>query len=136
MSLYGNFTLKEWLALHCATKDVDDLFRKALKDNDEPMTVLALAELAKRGDADIIMRALSNATNAGHIAPESHFAIVLTNTLANLGNRYLLLGAIAKTVHKNGWPKTSAELIDLEYCSGPEQIAKFAKYLADTSSKV
>ena len=45
MSLYGSFTLKEWLALHCVTKDIDDLFRKALKDNDEPMAVLALAKL-------------------------------------------------------------------------------------------
>ena len=73
MSLYGNFTLKEWLALHCATKDIDDLFRKALRDNDEPMAVLALAELIKRGDIDLITYAIQEATDAGYFVLGSHF---------------------------------------------------------------
>ncbi len=37
----------------CATEDIDDLFRKALKDNDEPMAVLTLADPMRRGGTDL-----------------------------------------------------------------------------------
>ena len=37
MSLYGNFTLKEWSDFHCITKDIGDPFCKTLKDNNKPM---------------------------------------------------------------------------------------------------
>lgn len=111
MSLYGNFTLREWLSLHCCTNDVVDLFRKALKDNDEPMAVLALAELIKRGDTDFVMDAIREATDAGHIKPESHFAIFFTNALTSCGSRELILKRIAENIRRSGgWPKNSAEL--------------------------
>lgn len=113
MSLYGNFTLKEWLALHCVTKDIDDLFRKALKDNDEPMAVLALAELIKRGDIDLVTYAIQEATDAGYFALGSHFSTVFTNALAQYGSRDPILKRIGKNVRRKGfWPKTSAELLD------------------------
>lgn len=132
MSLYGNFTLKEWLALHCATKDVDDLFRKALKDNDEPMTVLALAELIKRGDIDLVTYALRDTVDTGCITLGSHFSTVLANALINFGDRDPILRGIAKTVRKKGWPKTPGELLDPKYLSGPEQIKKAAELLDGT----
>lgn len=122
MSLYGNFTLKEWLALHCNTKDIDDLLCKALQDNDEPMTILALAELVKRGDIDLVTYALRDAVDTGCIALGSHFLTVLTNALTSLGDRDPILRGIAKTIRIKGWPKTSEELLDLKYLSGPEQI--------------
>ena len=113
MSLYGNFTLKEWLALHCTTKDVDELFRKALKDNDEPMAVLALAELIKRGDIDIVTYAIQEATDAECFALGSHFVTVFANALTQLGNRDPILRHISKNVRRKGfWPKTAAELLD------------------------
>ena len=113
MSLYGNFTLKEWLGIHCATGYVDELFRRALKDNDEPMSVLALAELIKRGDIDLVTYAIQDATNAGHIAPGSRFSTVFTNALARCGSRDPVLRLISNNVRKIGfWPKTSVELLD------------------------
>ena len=112
MSLYRNFTLREWLALHCATKDVDMLFRKALKDNDEPMAVLALAELIRRGDTDLAIYAIQEATDAGYFELGSHFSIVFANALMQCGNRDPLLKSIGKNVHKKGsWPKTATELL-------------------------
>lgn len=113
MSLYGNFTLKEWLGIHCATGYVDELFRRALKDNDEPMSVLALAELINRGDIDLVTMAIQDATNAGHIAPGSRFSTVFTNALARCGSRDPVLRLISNNVRKIGfWPKTSVELLD------------------------
>lgn len=67
MSLYGNFTLKEWLALHCTSEDANILFRKALKDNDEPMAVLALAELTKRSDTDLVSYAIMYSRRSGDL---------------------------------------------------------------------
>lgn len=113
MSLYGNFTLKEWLSINCSTKDVNELFRKALKDNDEPMAVLALAELIKRGDIDLITYAIQEATDAGCFTLGSHFSIVFANALTQCGDRNPILGRIGKNVRKKGfWPKTAAELLD------------------------
>lgn len=133
MSLYGNFTLKEWLSLHCATEHINELFRRALKDNDEPMAVLALAELIKRGDIDIVANALRDAVDTGCIAPESHFSTVFANALTNLGKSNSILKGIARTIHDKGcWPKTSEELLDLKYLSGPEQIKKAAEFLDGT----
>jgi hypothetical protein len=113
MSLYGNFTLKEWLALHCVTKDIDDLFRKALKDNDEPMAVLALAELIKRGDIDLVTYAIKEAVDAGCFTLGSHFSTVFANALTQCGDRDPILRHISKNVRRKGfWPKTAAELLD------------------------
>ena len=113
MSLYGNFTIREWLALHCVTEDIVEHFRKALEDNDEPMTVLTLAELIKRGDIDLLTYAIQDATNAGHIAPGSHFATVFANALTRCGDRDPVLRLISKNVSKKGsWPQTAAELLD------------------------
>ena len=113
MSLYSNFTLKEWLAFHCTTKDIDDAFRKALKDNDEPMAVLALSELIKRGDTDLVTYAIQEATDEGCFAPGSHFSTVFTNALTQYGSRDPALRRISKNVRRNGfWPKTSAELFN------------------------
>ena len=113
MSLYGNFTLKEWLALHCVTKDVDNLFRKALKDNDEPMAVLALAELIKRGDTDLVTYAIQDANDAGCFTLGSHFSTVFANALTQCGDRDPILRRIGKNVRKKGfWPKTATELLD------------------------
>lgn len=113
MSLYGNFTLKEWLTLHCTTGCVDELFRRALKDNDEPMSVLALAELIKRGDTDLATYAIQDATNAGYIPPGSRFSTVFANALARCGSRDPVLRLISNNVRKIGfWPKTSVELLD------------------------
>ena len=123
MSLYGNFTVKEWLALHCATKDIDDLFRKALKDNDEPMAVLALAELIKRGDIDLVTYAIRDAVDAGYLSPDSNFSTVFANALTQCGDRDPILRRISKSVRRKGfWPKTSAELLDnadLTNCERP-----------------
>lgn len=115
MSLYGTFTLKDWLALNCITKDVDDLFRKALKDNDEPMTVLALAELIKRGDVDLVGRDIIEANNAGYLVLGSHFSTVFANALTQCGNRDPILRKIGKNFHLKGtWPKTTAELFEAD----------------------
>ena len=113
MSLYGNVTLKEWLTLHCATKDIDNLFRKALKDNDEPMAVLALAELIKRGDIDLVTYAIQEATDAGCFTLGSHFSTVFANALTQCGDRDPILRRIGKNVRRKGfWPKTATELLD------------------------
>ena len=113
MGLYSNFTLKEWLSLNCLTKDVEELFRKALRDNDEPMAVLALAELIKRGDEDLVTRAISDACEAGYLKCGSHFSAVFANALTNLGGRDPFLRRIAKGAHKKGyWPTNMLELIE------------------------
>lgn len=113
MSLYGNFTLKEWLALHCATKDIDDLFRKALKDNDEPMAVLALAELIKRGDTDLVSYAMMDAIKEEHLIDGTHFSSVIANTLTQVGSRNPILRRFGKYFNRhNAWPKTIADLLD------------------------
>ena len=123
MSLYGSFTLKEWLALHCNTKDINDLFCKALKDNDEPMAVLALAELIKRGDIDLVTYAIQEATNAGHFTLGSHFSTVFANALTQCGDRDPNLRQIGKNVRRKGfWPKTATELLkgtDYAGCERP-----------------
>lgn len=113
MSLYEKFTLKDWLALHCGPKDIDDLFRKALKDNDDPMAVLALAELIKRGDIDLVTNALQEATDNGCFVLGSHFSTVFTNALTQCGGRDPSLRRISRNVRRKGfWPKTAAELLD------------------------
>ena len=113
MSLYGNFTLKEWLALHCATKDVNELFRKALRNNDEPMAVLALAELIKRGDIDLVTYAIREAIDTGCFAIGSNFSIVFANALTQCGDRDPILKRISKNVRRKGfWPETAEELLD------------------------
>lgn len=113
MSLYSNITIKEWLTLHCVTKDVNDLFRKALKDNDEPMAVLTLAELLKRGDSDLVEEAIIEAVDTKCFASR-HFATVFTNALTNLANRDPMLNKIARAVYRKGsWPESSEELIKL-----------------------
>lgn len=110
MSLYGNFTLKEWLALHCVTKDIDSFFRKALEDHDEPMMVLALAELTKRGDTDLVSYAIFDAVEAGYITND-HFSVVLLNALSHYCMRDPILKGMAKYVRANkAWPKTTAEI--------------------------
>ena len=98
MGLYDNVTIKDWLALHCTTKDVDELFRKALYVNDEPMAVLSLAELIRRGDNDLISEAIMNSIDAGYLKI-GHFSIVLVNALANLASCYPTLAEIARVVH-------------------------------------
>ncbi|MBR3236157.1 hypothetical protein IKF92_00540 [Candidatus Saccharibacteria bacterium] len=111
MSLYSNFTLKDWLSLNLTTGDVDEFFRNALRTNDEPMAVLALAELIKRGDVDLVKFDIQEATDVGYIIPGSHFAVVFSNALVHYGNRDPLLRRINKNVQRNGsWPKTAAEL--------------------------
>lgn len=130
MSLYGNFTLKEWLAIHCTTEDVNGLFRKALKNNDSPMAVLALAELIKRGDTDLIVCAIYEAVDAGCFTSGSRFSTVFFNALAQCGNRNPALRHISKNVRKKGsWPKTAAELIEDAdaascECSTPQDAAR------------
>ena len=112
MSLYSSLSIKEWLAIHCATDEVDELFRKALKNNAQPMAVLALAELIKRGDIDLVTYAIREATDAGYITPGTHFSTVFTNALTNFGSRDPVLRRISKTVRVKGyWPKSAAELI-------------------------
>lgn len=112
MSLYGNFTLKEWLSLNCSKKDVNDIFRKALKDNDEPLAVLALAELIKRDEIYLVTNTISEATDAGCFGFRTHFVTVFTNALTQLGERNPVLRVISKNVRKKGfWPATSAELL-------------------------
>ena len=113
MSLYKNFTIREWLALHCDSKDIDDLFRKALKENDEPMAVLALAELTKRGDTDLVSCAISDATKEGHLAIGTHFSEVFANALRQIGSRDPLLKLFGKyhSVY-NAWPETMGDLLD------------------------
>lgn len=113
MSLYGSLTIKEWLALNCVTEDVKECLRKALEKNDEPMAVLALAELIKRGDIDLVTYAIQEAVDAGYFTHSSHFSTVFANALTNFGSRDPLLRRIAKSVLIKGcWPKTSEELLD------------------------
>ena len=135
MSLYGSLTIKEWLALNCVTEDVKECLRKALEKNDEPMAVLALAELIKRGDIDLVTYAIQEAVDAGYFTLGSHFSTVFANALTNFGSRDPILRGIAKTVRIEGWPKTSEELLDPKYLSGPEQIEKAADLLEGTSFK-
>lgn len=133
MSLYGSLTIREWLALNCVTEDVKECLRKALEKNDEPMAVLALAELIKRGDIDLVTYAIQEAVDAGYFTLGSHFSTVFANALTNFGSRDPLLGRVAKSVRIKGcWPKTSDELFDLEYLSGPEQVKKAAEMLDGT----
>ena len=113
MSLYSNLSIKEWLAIQCATVDVYELFRKALKKNDQPMAVLALAELIKRGDIDLVTYAIREATDAKYIIPGTHFSTVFTNALTHFGSRNPILRRISKNVRRKGfWPKTAAELLE------------------------
>lgn len=113
MSLYGNFTLKDWLSLHNTTEDLEKHFRKALKDNDAPMSVLALTELISRGDTDIVTYAIKDATDEGCFTLGSQFSIVFANALTKCGNRNPFLRRIAANARKKGyWPSTSAELFD------------------------
>lgn len=111
MSLYGNFTVKEWLALHCNTRDVDSLFRKALKDGDEPMAVLALAELVKRGDNDLVSCAINDAIEEEHLVVGTHFSTVFANALIRIGSRDPLLRRFGKYVNlHNAWPMMTDDL--------------------------
>jgi len=113
MSLYGNFTVKEWLALNCVTEDIEGLLRKALKDNDEPMAVLALAELIKRGDNDLVTYAIREAVGAGYITSDSHFSTVLTNALVRYGDRDPVLRQIGKGILREGFQfMTEKEMIE------------------------
>lgn len=140
MSLYGNFSLKEWLSLHCATKDIDDLFRKALKDNDEPMAVLALAELIKRGDTDLVSYAIKDAIREEHLTSGTHFSSVFANALMQVGSRDPMVRRFGKYFNRhNVWPRTIADLLDgttFADCERPAQnlnkrlekfLASFAK---------
>ena len=134
MSLYGNFTLKEWLALHCATKDIDDIFRKALEKNDEPMAVLALAELVKRGDSKLAACAVGDAVDAGHISLGSHFSIVFANALIRVGGRDVALKKAAKAVCGEAPRSESFEEVSIafQYLSGSDQIKEAADSIGDS----
>ena len=97
MSLYSKLTLEDWLSIHCTEEDVEDLFRKALKDNDDAMAVLALAELERRRTHkgyDILLAA----ARAGHINPKTHFSTVFANALKQFDSDSI-------------WPKL-AEFVD------------------------
>lgn len=110
---YGNFTVKEWLSLNCVTKEVYDLFRKALRGNDQPMTVLAMSELIKRGDIDLVISAISEAVDEEYIDSESSFSVVLAQSLKRFGDRTPVLRNIGKKIDLEGhWPKTAAELLE------------------------
>ncbi len=111
-SLYGNFTLREWLTLHCVTEDVYNYFRKSLKDHDEPMAVLALTELYKRGDVDLIVKAMEEATKAKSFILGSKFAIVFANALKTICDRNPNIKRINENVACIGhWPDTTMELV-------------------------
>ena len=112
MSLYSTFTLKEWLSLNCNTKDVNDLFHKALRDNDQPMTVLAMSELIKRGDINLVVDAIGEAVDEEYINSESSFANVLEQSLKRFGDRTPILKGICKEIDLKGWPRTMAELLE------------------------
>ena len=124
MSLYSTFTLKEWLSLNCVTKDIDKLFRKALRDNDEPMTVLAMNELIKRDDVDLVIDAIAEAVDEEYLVPETSFSTVLANALIRLGDRKPALRRISKKIHLEGrWPKTAAELLEGSVLANCERVA-------------
>lgn len=113
MSLYGHITLKEWLSLHCVTKDVYDLFRKALMDNDEPMAVLALAELVKRGEIDSIVHVINDAIKEDHLVVGTHFSSVFANALMQIGSRDPLLKRFGRYFTLHGvWPKNTSDLLN------------------------
>ena len=57
MSLYSIFLIRSWLSLYCSTEEVNRHFRKALKEHNYSMTMLALAELIKRGRIDLATHA-------------------------------------------------------------------------------
>ena len=112
MSLYGNFTLKEWLSINCSTRDVNELFRKALKDNDEPMAVLALTELIERCDKTDIVYAIQEAVDTGWFAPGSHFSDVLANTLlTQCDDRDPLLRRVGKNIRKRALGLEAASVL-------------------------
>ena len=58
MNLYSILLVKEWLSRYCSVEEVDERFRKALKDNNPPMAMLALAELIKRGQRNLVVHAI------------------------------------------------------------------------------
>ena len=113
MGFYSTFTLKEWLALHCCTEDVDNLFCKALKDNDTPMAVLALFELVKRCEVDLVKKEVDEAIDAGYFAICWHFSDEFAKALTYLGSCHPALKTIASEVRAAaGWPKAPKEPFD------------------------
>ena len=111
MSLYGSFYNQE-MATHCTTEDVNSLYRKALKDQDEPMAILSMAELIKRGNTDLVAQAITDATEAGCFTA-GHFSAVFANALANLGSRDPLLRRLAQTIRENGSRQETSESLRL-----------------------
>lgn len=99
VGLYSNLTLRDWLSIHCTEEDVENLFRKALKDNDDAMAVLALAELERRY-SQRKLGILLEAAKAGHINPKTHFSTVFANALKQFDSDSI-------------WPKL-AEFVDEE----------------------
>ena len=77
------------------------------------MAVLALAELIKRGDIDLVTYAIRDAVDAGYLSLDSNFSTVFANALTQCGDRDPILRRISKSVRRKGfWPKTAAELLD------------------------
>ena len=80
------------------------------------MAVLTLSELVKRGENDVVLHGIEEATDTKCIAPESHFGVVFANALTNIGARDPILRAVAKTIRMNGhWPRFSTELLNAQY---------------------
>ncbi len=60
-------------------------FVQGLHYNNDSMAISALEELRKRGDYDLIMRAISDACDDGVIIDNSVFFITLAHSLRNFG---------------------------------------------------
>ena len=84
--LYANLTMRDFLATTCTIGQVKEFLRDGLGSNNEPMTVLSIQELAKRGREDIIINALRDACERNQISLGSQFAVVLANTLMTLSS--------------------------------------------------
>ena len=84
--LYTSLTMRDFLATTCTTSQVKEFLRDGLGSNNEPMTVLSIQELAKRGNEGIILEALNGAFEQGQIPLGSQFAVTLINTLSIVSN--------------------------------------------------
>ena len=130
--LYKNLTARELFATMYATQDVVELFEKGLRRNNDRLAGSAMEELIRRGDTDLIVKALDSfyeEDEGKHILGASKTLFALMRDLADSCRKEdALLGIYANEgTHLYGpteWIKQNAERFKKVHRSGAIRNAK------------